>query len=170
MWQAREASLPRFRSKTHYEWFPMSVLWFNSLSILRLTKYWIEVRRRLRSSLAPTFLACGNRIHSYIPCWTQCGWMEVVTLLSWQYPFSEDAFDMHKLINRVEPDPWIWSPAIWTPWTASSAMQTKPILNLLITCQQNWSTSAIIVASRMNYRERGTSGKMLQFRWILSAL
>ena len=153
MWQAREASLPRFRSKPHYEWFPMSVLWFNSLSILRLTKYWIEVRRRLRSGLAPTFLACGNRIHSYIPCWTECEWMEVVTLLTWQYPFSEDAFDMHKLINRKDR----FSKLDRQKSGCSGQLRLRCRQNLsptCIRCRQNWPTSANAVASRMNYRDR----------------
>ena len=35
----------------------------NFSSNSRLTKYWIEVHRRLRSGLAPTFLVCGNRSH-----------------------------------------------------------------------------------------------------------
>ena len=139
--------------------------------ILILTKYWIEVHRKLRSGSAPTFLAWGNRDHFYMHHWTDCGWMEVVTLLSWQYPFSKNTFDMRKLINRVELVPWTRSLAIWTPWTASPAMQTKPILNqlayLVSRIGQRVQTS---LPQGWTMESRSGSGKILQCCWILSAL
>ena len=48
--------------------------------ILRLSKYWIEAHGRLHSGPAPAFLVCGNWSHFYMPRWTECGWMEVITL------------------------------------------------------------------------------------------
>ena len=151
MWPTHEASLPRFRSKTYYEWFPMSVLQFllqflgwqsigsryieGSVLVLHLPSYPAETEATSYTSLD----------------WV---WMEgSCNVISWQYPFYEVAFDMRKLINRVVLVPWTRSLTIWTPWTLRLRCRQN-LFSTCIPCQQNWSMSVNVVASRMNYGER----------------
>ena len=143
MWLAREAGL----IMNGFQWV------FSNFSIHSWTDK--VLARGTWKGLAPTFLVCGNRSHFYMPRWTDCGWMEVVTLLSWQYPFSEDTFDMHKLTYRVDR---ISESDHQKSWRRGQ-LRLRCRQNLsptCIPCRQNWPTSANAVASRMNYRERAT--------------
>ena len=78
MWPTHEASLPRFRSKTYYEWFPMSVLQF----LHPFLDCQVLDRGTWKAPFwsCTYFLGCGNGSQFYMHRWTECGWMQAVTL------------------------------------------------------------------------------------------
>ena len=124
------------------------------MSVLRFLHSSLGWQVLYRSTWKATFWSCACLLSLQKPkplLYASRDWV-------WMDGIYEDAFDMRKLINRVELVPWTRSLTIWTPWTLRLRCRQN-LFSTCIPCQQNWSMSVNVVASRMNYRERVRSGK-----------
>ena len=149
----REASLPRFRSKTHYEWFPTSVF--------RLLYPFLDWQSVGSGYIESSVLVLR------LPSWPEETETKFYASLDWLWmDGSRNATVMSISIFQE----YIWYAQINQQGGVGSLNSIASKLDALdsfacnadktysqptcISCQQNWSTGTNIVASRMNYREQ----------------
>ena len=108
--------------------------------ILRLSKYWIEAHVGLHSGPVPAFLAYGNRSHFYMPRWTECGWMEIVTLYHDSIHFTRT----HLICANLSTE--------WSRFSLFDRQQSGRRGQLRLRCRQSLFSICVSLVSRIGQR------------------